>query len=407
MKKTKIYAEVLEDSAMEQFKKAMSLDCNVQGALMPDAHTGYTLPIGAVIKSKGKIFPSYVGYDIGCGMCAVKLNVKKENIDFQKLKEYIVKNVPVGTEKYAEKQKYSLKEPFTEVAKKAFESGIYQLGTLGGGNHFIEVGEGKDGYLWIVIHSGSRGFGYKIAEHYMKEAAIVNVNSKVFEREFHEKNKKFWEAVVANKAKEDDYNKALKKYVLVHSKKQLSKSVEEHYGFDLNSEEGQNYLKDMNCALEFALENRKRMIETIILGMKEQFSNIEKIHFINRNHNHAEEKDGFIIHRKGATHAEKGMDGVIPGNMRDGSFIVKGKGNIDSMSSSSHGAGRVLSRKKAKETLSVKEFHKDMVGIVTNHTKDTVDEAPKAYKNIYEVMELQKDLVEVIDQVKPLLNIKG
>ena len=128
---------------------------------------------------------------------------------------------------------------------------------------------------------------------------------------------------------------------------------------------------------------------------------------INRNHNHAELKDGYVIHRKGATHAESGMMGVIPGNMRDGSFIVRGKGNPDSLQSSSHGAGRVLSRKKAKATLDLEEFKSETAKLVTNHTDAMLDEAPKAYKDIFEVMELQKDLVEVVDRVIPILNIKG
>jgi tRNA-splicing ligase RtcB len=160
----------------------------------------------------------------------------------------------------------------------------------------------------------------------------------------------------------------------------------------------------MNCALQFALDNRKEMIDVIVKAL----GSPKELLFINRNHNHAEVVEGeFVIHRKGATHAEEGMLGVVPGNMKDGSFIVEGKGNKDSMSSSSHGAGRVMSRGEARKRLDYSEFHTSMEGIETNHSETTLDEAPKAYKDIFEVMELQKDLVEVLDRVRPLLNIKG
>jgi len=161
MKPTKIYAEMIDRVALEQFENAMSLTCNVQGALMPDAHAGYTLPIGAVIKSKQMVFPSYVGYDIGCGMCAIKLDLYKEDIEIESLKKSIIKAIPLGMSRHKTKQPYS---PLTCTlkAQEVFdEIGAYQLGTLGGGNHFIELGSGKDGKVWIVIHSGSKRFWEK------------------------------------------------------------------------------------------------------------------------------------------------------------------------------------------------------------------------------------------------------
>ncbi len=150
------------------------------------------------------------------------------------------------------------------------------------------------------------------------------------------------------------------------------------------------------------------MINNIIKALEKISGNqVKTQRFINRNHNHAELKGKYVIHRKGATHAEKGMLGVIPGNMKDGSFIVIGKGDKESICSSSHGAGRVLSRKEAKENLDYNEFHKSMEKIVTNHTEATLDEAPKAYKNIFEVMQLQKNLVDIVEHITPVLNIKG
>jgi len=405
VKNTKNYAEVLEEGAIDQMREAMLLDCNVQGALMPDSHKGYTLPIGAVVKSLNTIFPAYVGYDIGCGVSAIKLDIKKEDINLEELKKLIVQNVPVG--RNANNKKSVLKSNQLYINKNLknlkikdklnMDKIVTQLGTLGGGNHFLEIGEGNDGKIWIVIHSGSRCFGYQVAEYYMKEAAIENTDEERYIKEFEEKNT--WK----------DHNpkafeKAKQEFVYRRVRARLSTNIEGHYGLSLDSKRGKDYLNDMNIALEFALENRKRMIYRIV----ELIGNPKELYFINRNHNHAEiVESNYVIHRKGATHAEKGMDGVIPGNMKDGSFIVKGKGNNDSLNSSSHGAGRVLSRMKAKSLLDYDEFHNLMKGIVTNHTKSTLDESPLAYKNIFEVMNLQKDLVEILDHVKPILNIKG
>lgn len=401
IKNTKVYAEVLEQSAISQFAEAMALDCNIQGALMPDAHTGYTLPIGAVVKSVGRVFPAYVGYDIGCGMCAMKLDVMPDQLDLERLKKGIVNNVPVGKVKHQKAQKYTLGD-CTDVAKEAFEkSGKFQLGTLGGGNHFIELGTGDDGKVWIVIHSGSRGFGYKIAEHYMRLSAVANTDESRYEEEFKRNND--WRDHNPEK-----YDEAMTEFVFRRVRARLNTEIEGHHSFDIKSDRGLAYLKDLEVGLEFALENRKRMIKAIEKEIGKQLETAPKeLMFINRNHNHAEIDGEFVIHRKGATQAHSGMSGVIPGNMKDGSFIVEGKGNADSMNSSSHGAGRVLSRSKAKAQLSIEEFHKDMEGIVSNHTDSTVDESPKAYKDIFQVMELQSDLVSIIDRVKPILNIKG
>lgn len=401
---TKIYAKVLEDEALKQFNEAMSLECNIQGALMPDAHAGYTLPIGAVIKSKDMVFPSYVGYDIGCGMCAVNIDITKDNIDLEILKNDILRNIPIGFNKHTKPQKINLpidKYILNDFSKeKIKDTGVYQIGTLGGGNHFIEIGESqKDKTLWIIIHSGSRGLGYKIADYFMSIATQGQIDLEKLEKEFIIGKEIFKEK------NPEGYKKAFVKF---RNKKwnEVSKNKEGHFGFNINSKNGKSYLNCMDFALDFALENRKTMIDKILnaISLQKQF---KQKTFINRNHNHAELKDGYVIHRKGATHAERDMLGVIPANMKDGSFIVKGKGNIDSMCSSSHGAGRVLSRKKAKETLDLKEFHNTMKGITTNHSDDTIDESPKAYKNIFEVMELQKDLVEIVDRSIPILNIKG
>lgn len=362
----KIFAEVLEGSALDQFHSALKEDFSVKGALMPDAHTGYSLPIGAVVATDGVILPAWVGYDIGCGMCALKTSFSSELVreNAQKIYEKIYEVVPVGVKvNDRATQTYLNPNDLTDIGRDSFDNrgAFYALGTLGGGNHFIELGVDENDSVWIIIHSGSRGVGHGTAQRYMKLAS----NS--------------------NKAKEG------------------------HYFFTQDSELGQKYINDLNWCLEYALENRKEMIRRVegvvskLAGGKGDWDN----NFINRNHNHAEFNGQYWIHRKGATHAELGMRGVIPGNMRDGSFIVTGKGNADSLCSSSHGAGRVLGRKEAKRTLDVNEFAKEMEGITARVGEGTLDESPFAYKNIFEVMELQKDLVDVDAYVKPLINIKG
>lgn len=187
------------------------------------------------------------------------------------------------------------------------------------------------------------------------------------------------------------------------------KAREGHYGLSVDTQDGRDYIDDLAFCLAFALENRKQMLVRVMESIGKYcggtFGALEDI--INRNHNHAELRDGLWIHHKGATHAEEGIMGVIPGNMRDGSFIVCGKGNTDSLYSSSHGAGRVLWRKEAQRTLSVEQFKESMVGIVAKVDDSTLDESAFAYKDIFEVMRLQNSLVDVVAHVRPIINIKG
>ena len=178
---TKIYANDIKDDTLKQFREAMAQKCNIKGALMSDAHTGYTLPIGAVIRSKNVIFPAYVGYDIGCGVCAAKLDILASDIDLKALKDEILSRIPLSNH---EKEQSVELLPCRDIAKTAFgASGKYQLGTLGSGNHFIEVAKGEDEKLWLVIHSGSRGFGKIIAEYYMKKACEMKFDKKACEKD--------------------------------------------------------------------------------------------------------------------------------------------------------------------------------------------------------------------------------
>lgn len=415
-KPVKIYAEILEDSALEQFESAMCQDFVVKGALMPDAHTGYSLPIGGVIATKDVIVPSWVGYDIGCGMCALKTEFKKEDIIPHKEKIFssIYEVVPTGMKRNQKKEVWNYNHlKRTPILEDIFEKedALTALATLGGGNHFIEIGYDEEENVWIIIHSGSRKLGHAIASYYMLEAKKRSIDTRKIEEEFESKNKDF---KIHNPEK---FEESKKRYIDKQVEQEISGRLEGHFGFDINTKIGKSYITDLNFCLEFALENRKRMIDRVyqqiyfyVKGKKSDtidFSVLMDGQFINRNHNHAElNQEGLWIHRKGATHAEKGMYGVIPGNMKHGSFIVRGKGNTESLSSSSHGAGRVLSRSEASEKITLEEFENSMNGITAKVEESTKDESVFAYKNIFDVMDLQKDLVEIVAHINPLINIK-
>lgn len=370
MKPHTIYGiENIEGAALSQFYDAMKQDYVVKGALMPDAHAGYALPIGAVVATEGVIVPSWVGYDIGCGLCAIPTTFDRGYVEGNKkaIFDQIYRDVPTGFDHNKAAADWNYDGRVSEFVKQeivAKGAPGKQIGTLGGGNHFIEIGHDEQDRIWIIIHSGSRNVGHKIATHYMKMASGDG------------------------------------------------KAREGHYGLRVDSHDGQDYIADLAFGLCFALDNRRTMIARIIGAIAHACKLPRGAYgdwnlLINRNHNHAEFKDGLWIHRKGATHAEEGMLGVIPGNMRDGSFIVRGKGNPDSLCSSSHGAGRVLSRSKAKETLNMDDFKATMTGIQAKVVNGTLDESPFAYKNIFDVMAMQQDLVDVLYHVKPLINIKG
>ena len=365
MKPTKIYAEYLEDTALAQFNSAMEQDYAIKGALMPDAHTGYSLPIGGVVATEGAIVPAWVGYDIGCGMCAIPTNIQAAEVkkNAQYIYDAITANIPVGFNVHEDPQESSLDpKDLSAIGQAAFKrrKGFRSIGTLGGGNHFIEIGYDTQDLAWIIIHSGSRGIGHGIATDFMR---LASGDGKVREG---------------------------------------------HYALRIDTDLGKSYINDMHWALAYALENRNHMMKVIIENvLLYARGEIFWDNLINRNHNHAELREGLWVHRKGATHADKDMLGVIPGNMRDGSFIVSGKGNPESLWSSSHGAGRVLGRRRAKEELSLTDFGAAMKGITANVCKDNLDEAPAAYKDIFNVMELQKDLVDIVQHIKPMINIKG
>lgn len=366
----------MEEGALEQARNLANLPFAFKHiAIMPDTHVGYGMPIGAVLATKGAIVPNAVGVDIGCGMCSLRTNqTALESEDLKEIMGAIRKKVPVGFRHHEEAQDAAWMPEIAgdlPIVKQEYQSALLQVGTLGGGNHFIEIQQGSDGFIWIMIHSGSRNIGFTVANHYNKLAK--------------EMNKKWFSCVP------DD----------------LAFLPEDSKYFDL-------YWNEMNYCIDFALSNRKLMMERVKEAFGETIPEVEFSDFINKSHNFADREEHFgesvIVHRKGATRARKGEWGMIPGSQGTRSFLVTGKGDARSFESCSHGAGRVMSRTQARKSLDLDEqrqFLSDQ-GILhgIRHQRD-LDEAPASYKDIEEVMNNQRDLVEVQVELQPLAVIKA
>lgn len=359
-------------------------------ALMPDCHLGYGMPIGGVIACENAVIPNAVGVDIGCGMGAVKTDMMLKKINQHQLQTLVSKIkalIPCGEGK-AHKKKQDWKG-FSEsldnyqdrkwLTNHVKELANRNLGTLGGGNHFIEVQSDEAGFLWLMIHTGSRHLGNVIAKYYNEMAK--HLNSKM--------------------------------------KNHLPNS--DLAFLPITSPEGQNYIKDMNLALAYAKENRRRIMDRFKTTFVSVFSKTNFDSAINIHHNYAALESHFgkqvWLHRKGATSAKKDEIGIIPGSMGTPSYIVKGLGNPESFSSCSHGAGRVMGRRSASRTLSLEECNKAMKGIIYDEWhkikrgkekgKRDLGEAPQAYKNIESVIKSESDLVEPIIKLRPLAVVKG
>lgn len=374
----KMWLEDIEDGAMAQIRNLANLPFVFNSvAIMPDAHQGYGMPIGGVLATQGVVIPNAVGVDIGCGMCAVRTSLTELPVETLKtIMGGIRHAVPVGFNHHKERQEEvcmpdaSFKKGV--ICERQYQSATYQVGTLGGGNHFIEIQKGADGHIWIMIHSGSRNFGKQVADYYNKIA--VDLNEK-------------WNTSVP------------KEWELAF--------------LPLDSNEGKAYLDEMNYCVEFAFKNRLLMMKNICAVFIGQTQcNFEPI--INIAHNYARMEHHMgrdvMVHRKGATSARLGEVGIIPGSQGTKSYIVKGKGNVESFQSCSHGAGRRMGRKQAERTLNLEEEIKKLndQGIVHGiRTAKDLDEASGAYKDISVVMENQKELVDIIVELSPMGVIKG
>lgn len=378
----KLWLDEIDDNTLYQVKNLANLPFAFKHiALMPDAHSGYGMPIGGVMAADNVIVPNAVGVDIGCGICAVKTDLKiKPNIQ-KRLKEIvgdIEKRVPVGFKHHKRAQDEGFmpegyKVGSMEVVSSEYKSALRQLGTLGGGNHFIEIQRNKEGFIWIMIHSGSRNIGKQVADHYNKLAKKLN---------------KQWNSSVPPNAD------------LAY--------------LPFTTAEAHKYYQEMNYCIDFALANRKLMLTRVQEILSDYFPNIKFGEMINIAHNYAKWEKHFgknvVVHRKGATSAHKGELGIIPGSQGTKSYIVEGLGNPESFSSCSHGAGRLMGRNEAIRSLSLEhEIRKlDKKGILHSiRTQRDLDEAPSAYKNITQVMSDQEDLVKIAVELSPLAVIKG
>jgi tRNA-splicing ligase RtcB (3'-phosphate/5'-hydroxy nucleic acid ligase) len=382
------WAQDLDHGTLEQAREITRLPIvHHHVALMPDAHLGIGATIGSVFGTIGAVIPSAVGVDIGCGMCAIPTrNRAQEMADseaLQNAQQAAFRAVPLGFEGHKSAQAWKSDKPNSgfdyqsiheEINRDIHDQAPFKLGSLGGGNHFIEFQRDEDGYLWIMIHSGSRNVGFKIANFYMKKAAAITAK--------------------------------------------IDPSVPKSLAWlPADDEEGQGYINDMTWALNYAFENRMRMVQRILHSFMEaaSYAHIEVLidekDLINIHHNYASFERHFgrdvWMHRKGATLASKETVGIIPGSMNAHSYIVRGLGNPDSFQSCSHGAGRLLSRAAAKSAISQEDLRLALRGVKVLHKSDIRDEAPAAYKNIASVMESQSDLVEIVHELTPLAGIKG
>ena len=379
----KIWTDDVEESAMQQIENLCTLPFLFHHlAIMPDVHAGMGMPIGGVLACVDAVIPNSVGVDIGCGMCAVKTNWRVEDISSDVLRKQIMRGIrgriPLGMDHHKERQDESYLPQGHDidkltVVKAQYISAQRQVGTLGGGNHFIELQRDEQGMLWIMIHSGSRNLGKQVGDHYNKLAVMLN------ER---------WHSVV---------------------KPELRLAF-----LPLRTQEFNDYWAEMQFCVEFALCNRRLMMERIQEVIADALPSIEFEPMINIAHNYAAWEHHYgknvIVHRKGATLAREGIIGIIPGSQGTASYIVEGLGNPDSFNSCSHGAGRLMSRTAAVKTLSLEDEVKklDEQGIVhAIRSQRDLEEAAGAYKDIEQVINNELDLVKILTRLLPIAVIKG
>ncbi len=379
----KIWADSVEDSAISQIENLTTLPFLFHHlAIMPDVHAGKGMPIGGVLACDGAVVPNAVGVDIGCGMCAVKTNWNVENLPAEVLRKQIMrgirKRIPLGRDHHKEPQGAEHLPVGHDIDRMTIvrqrqESVLREVGTLGGGNHFIELQKDEQGNLWIMIHSGSRNLGARVGAHYNAMAATMN---------------KQWHSCVR-----PEINLAF---------------------LPTDTKEFGMYWDEMKYCIDFALCNRRLMMQRIEEVVADALPGVEFEPMINIAHNYAAAETHFgkrvFVHRKGATLAREGEVGIIPGSMGSASYIVEGLGNPESFCSCSHGAGRALSRTAAKRTLNMAEevARLNALGIVHSiRSQDDMQEATGAYKDIDQVLANEHDLVRIKTKLLPIAVIKG
>lgn len=381
----KVYAKTVEESALDQIKNLLdqkfSEDSNI--AIMPDTHSGAGCVIGFTQTIKGKVVPNLVGCDVGCGMLVCKVS-KEFKFDLDKLDEIIHKYIPSGHNIRCAEHEYvkqidfeSFKAPI-DIARAKLS-----LASLGGGNHFAELDIDDNGDHYIVIHSGSRHLGIEVAKYYQNKAI-----------DYH-KHKDRSELIKQMKA--DGRSKEIEAAL-----KELKSEIPDELAY-LEGDDFEDYMHDMCIAQKFAEYSRKAMLQEIIDRLE-----VPKEYILDTFctiHNYIDFTD--MVLRKGAISLKKDEMAIIPMNMRDGSLIVKGKGNVDWNCSGPHGAGRLMSRKEAHAKLSMNEFIETMKDVYTTCVnKSTLDESPMAYKPMDEIVECIKDTCDIVTTIKPIYNFK-
>lgn len=385
------YAKVVEDEAIEQIRRMCDYEFTKDSKIriMPDVHAGKGCTIGTTMTIVDKAVPNIVGVDIGCGMYTV--NLGKTDIDFEKLDE-VAHYIPSGMNIWDGRQeRFDLQELRCYRSLKNTKWLERSLGTLGGGNHFIEIDEAKDGTKYLVIHTGSRNLGKQVAEIYQQLAIDLNKGKEEYFKKRDAIIKEYKEA-----GRRNEIEAALKAIAWERKEASMPEDLCFLYG-----EYFEDYLHDVEICQNFARRNREKIAE--ILLEKTGMAAGEAFHTI---HNYIDTDE--MILRKGAIAAHKGEKVLIPINMRDGSVLAIGKGNSEWNYSAPHGAGRLMSRTKAKENLSMAEYRKAMEGVYTTSVNEaTLDEAPMAYKSLEDIIDVIRESVDVIDVMKPIYNFKA
>ena len=380
-----IYSNTVEKTAIEQIHGVCNMKIlkNSKIRIMPDVHAGIGCTIGTTMTINNAIIPNFVGVDIGCGMTIAKLNEK--NIDFVKLDDIIHKYIPSGFNIRNTPHQFTDNINLdTLKCNVDLKRSILSIGTLGRGNHFIEIDVDSSGNYYIVVHSGSRNLGNNVCKYYQNLAYLKLT---------HENSDK---VKIIQKLKNENKEYEIEKVLL-----QLNNhpKIQKKFAYLIN-DDMKDYLYDMKIVQSYASINRNAMIYEIVTRMN--FSINEQFETI---HNYID-VDNMIL-RKGAISAQKNEKVIIPLNMRDGSIIALGKGNIEWNYSAPHGAGRIMSRTQAFKTLNMSEFKKSMSGIYSSTiNKSTLDESPNAYKSSNEIISNIKDTVDVIEIIKPIYNFK-
>ena len=385
------YASVIEEEAIEQIRRMCDYEFTAGSRIriMPDVHAGKGCTIGTTMTITDKAVPNIVGVDIGCGMYTVDLG--KTDIDYKKLDE-AAHFIPSGMNVWEGRQEhFDLEQLRCYRDLKDTKRLERSLGTLGGGNHFIEIDESAYGVKYLVIHSGSRNLGKQVAELYQKLAVELSKGKEEYFKKRDEIIRTYKE-----QGRKKEIQAALKQIKWERKESMIPEDLCFLYGPYL-----EDYLHDVEVCQRFARRNREKMAE--ILLERTGIAAGEAFHTI---HNYIDTEE--MILRKGAIAAHVGEKVLIPINMRDGSVLAVGKGNAEWNYSAPHGAGRIMSRKAAKDRLSLEEYRETMKGIYTTSVNEaTLDEAPMAYKSLDDIIDVIRDSVDIIDVMKPVYNFKA